>query len=209
MTIRSHDELELVERDLASLLLVVRHEPLLQQTSDELDLALINHFKGLRVRLIGCRTILQLVPGVNDLDHADARFEELMPVNLFILVLVGHRDEHVDIVVVEAVSEELERVTELRVGQTVAVVLVDHCEHGLEGALQSADETGRLDVGNLRLLTLTVKVLHLADIEGRNERIDLLSLIIDKSRQFEFSTEMQDGLDLKLLLEQLVDPRLE
>ena len=65
-----------------------------------------------------------------------------MPVYLFSFVFIGECDQHVDIVVIQAVREELEGVTELSVGQAATVVLIDRLEHGLEGALQSVDETG-------------------------------------------------------------------
>lgn len=92
--------------------------------------------------------------------------------------------------------------------ELATLVLIDCLEHSLECSLQGADETRRLDIGHLGLFALLAKVLDFAYVESRNERIDLVALLINETCKFEFRSQMQNSLNFKLLLEQLVDPRL-
>jgi len=59
-------------------------------------------------------------------------------------------------------------------------------EHLGQCAFQGSNETGRLNVDLLGFTHLLSKVLHLHDVELRNEWINDLSLIVDCASVFEF-----------------------
>lgn len=82
-----------------------------------INLTVVDDLEDARIRsllLLGLQLLLN-VARVHRLDHLDTDRQEIAPVNELILVLVGHTDQHVHIVVVEPVRQCVERVTELGV----------------------------------------------------------------------------------------------
>jgi len=63
-------------------------------------------------------------------------------------------------------------------------------------------------VNFLGLLDFLAKVLDLHNVVLGDERIDLLSLLVDKSGVFELSAQVQLQFNLEFVLEDSVDPLL-
>lgn len=126
----SDDVLEVLERDHAVFYDVNFLELVTQEIVSLVNLVPVDKFKGFRVRL------LDLLGGgfldvscVKSSNGIDTNWDELRPVNSFVLILVSQCNQHVDIVIIKTIGQSSERVSELVISQQTSSILVHGLEH--------------------------------------------------------------------------------
>ena len=181
----------------------------IQQSGGPVDVALVNELEDSRVSSREALVGLSLdVPVEHGLDHLNANGKELLPVDQLLIVFVGKSNQHVDVVLIQPVSQSVKGLLELTISQLAVVVGVNCSEHGLKSTFERGDETRRLDIGGLRLTFLLVHILDLHDVESRHKWVNLLSLGVNEAGKLELGSQVQLSLDFQLLLKKFVDPGL-
>ena len=105
--------------------------------------------------------------------------------------------------------QQLESVIELAVCEFPIFANICFREQLDKSPLKGFNESGRFDVDLLGLAVFLRQVLHFHDVELWHEWINRIAFLVDKPRVFEFGSQMELLLDLMLILQDSVNPRLQ
>lgn len=175
-----------------------------------LDLIPVHHFQGIWIWMFHFFCwLFDNISGIKSPDSIDTDWDELLPRDELVLILIGKGDKHVDIIVIKSIGKGSEGVSEFWVGQFSRSVLIHVVEHIFKGSLQSCNESWRVDVNFLRRSFLSFEILNFLDVKCWHKRIYDFTIKSNESSMFKFSSQMKFSLDFQFFLKNIIDPWLK
>ena len=104
-------------------------ESITEISEDDHNLLPVDPLESLRVWMADVLSLLHDISSVDVLDGIDTDGNKLFPINQLVMVLISQSNHHVDVIVIQSISQCLEGVPEFLVGELATSIFVHQLKH--------------------------------------------------------------------------------